>query len=61
MELRFQPGSFDSKGSAAPALLVVINAYASQWSFQKHVEVQYLGLDVAAETKWISSFWGVES
>ena len=30
MELRFQPGSFDSKGSAAPALLVVINAYASQ-------------------------------
>ena len=30
MELRFQPGSFDSKGSAAPSSLGVINAYASQ-------------------------------
>ena len=60
MELRFQPGSFDSKGSAAPSLLGVINAYASQWSFQKHLEVDYLGLDMAAETKWMSSFWGVD-
>lgn len=61
MELRFQPGSFDSQGSGPSSLSGAIDAYVSHWSFQEHLQVQYPGLVVVAETKWTSSFWVVDS